>query len=351
MAGGLRWGVRALGALGAALVGAAAGAGAAPAKEFVGQYVHSLPGPIANMRVADALLMIMCTMAALFGGGILFMVTNLLKDLNVQPALDKKRKEGVEFPLAEVVQLNHNTKLLRFRLGRHNQPLGLPTGQHLKILAEDADGEEVARRAYTPTSGQDVVGHFDLVIKVYPNGAMTQHMDKMKVGDKLKFRGPQGHFKYERNMKRSIGMVAGGTGITPMVSARAAAPRDAGSGGPALTPPQYQVAKAILEDPEDATKLSLIFANVTEEDILIRDLLEALAERHPKRFKVYYVLNEPPKGWKGGSGFVTAAMMKEHFEPPGDDVLLLRCGPPPMNKAMKAAKAGLGYSDAMQFEF
>ena len=237
MAGGLRGGVRALGALGAALVGAAAGAGAAPAKEFVGQYVHSLPGPIANMRVADALLMIMCTLAALFGGGILFMVTNLLKDLNVQPALDKKRKEWVEFPLAEVVQLNHNTKLLRFRLGRHNQPLGLPTGQHLKILAEDADGEEVARRAYTPTSGQDVVGHFDLVIKVYPNGAMTQHMDKMKVGDKLKFRGPQGHFKYERNMKRSIGMVAGGTGITPMVSALAAAPRDSGSGGPALTPP------------------------------------------------------------------------------------------------------------------
>lgn len=59
-------------------------------------------------------------------------------------------------------------------------------------------------------------------------------------------------------------MIAGGTGITPM----------------------YQVAHAILKDPRDRTDISLIFGNISEEDILIPEELDALAKAHPKRFKV-----------------------------------------------------------------
>ncbi len=59
-------------------------------------------------------------------------------------------------------------------------------------------------------------------------------------------------------------MLAGGTGVTPM----------------------YQVAVAILKDPKDTTLLSLIFANVSEDDILIRQQLDALVQAYPTRFKV-----------------------------------------------------------------
>lgn len=59
-------------------------------------------------------------------------------------------------------------------------------------------------------------------------------------------------------------MLAGGTGVTPM----------------------YQVAQAILKDAQDTTQLVLIFGNLTEEDILLREELEAMADAHPQRFKV-----------------------------------------------------------------
>lgn len=77
---------------------------------------------------------------------------------------------------------------------------------------------------------------------------MSQHMDKLSIGEMVKFRGPLGRFSYAPNMKRFIGMIAGGTGITPM----------------------FQVIKAILENPRDRTKISLIFGNITEDDILLQ---------------------------------------------------------------------------------
>ena len=52
-----------------------------------------------------------------------------------------------------------------------------------------------------------------------------------------------------------------------------------------------QIIKAALKDPEDKTQLSLIFANVNEEDILLRQELNSLVKQHASRFKVYFVLN------------------------------------------------------------
>eukprot|EP00966_Prymnesium_polylepis_P277539 6412448-Prymnesium_polylepis.1 len=43
---------------------------------------------------------------------------------------------------------------------------------------------------------------------------------------------------------------------------------------------------AILKDPKDPTKVSLLYANQTEDDILVRDMLDALAAKHPTRMKV-----------------------------------------------------------------
>ena len=48
---------------------------------------------------------------------------------------------------------------------------------------------------------------------------------------------------------------------------------------------------AILKNPEDKTKVSLIFANVNEEDILLKSELDALSSTNKDRFKLYYVLN------------------------------------------------------------
>ncbi len=126
------------------------------------------------------------------------------------------------------------------------------------------------------------------------------------------------------------GMLAGGSGITPM----------------------YQVAMAILKDPSDKTRISLVYGNLTVDDIMLKTELDELAAQHPQQFSVFYVLNTPPAQWSGGSGFITRAMIEAHVPPPADDVLVLRCGPGPMNDAMKEHLNAIGYDEAtQQFQF
>lgn len=109
--------------------------------------------------------------------------------------------------------------------------------------------------------------------------------------------------KYSPGLARSIGMIAGGTGITPCL----------------------QIIRAACKDPKDNTEINLIYANVDEKDILLKKELDDLAKKHDK-FKVHYFLNNPPEGWKGGSGFVSKEAIQEKLPAPADDIKILMCG-------------------------
>ena len=93
--------------------------------------------------------------------------------------------------------------------------LGLPIGQHISVQAE-INGKQVMR-SYTPTSSDDDKGHFDLVVKTYAQGNISLFLDKLQLGQNVRIRGPKGQFKYDENLTHHIGMIAGGTGITPML--------------------------------------------------------------------------------------------------------------------------------------
>ena len=201
------------------------------------------------------------------------------------------------FPLTEKTILSHNTAIYRFGLPSANSILGLPIGQHISLAATldvtDPKTNTVSRkevvRSYTPISSDVTPGHFDLLIKSYPTGNISRHLATLKVGDNMSVKGPKGAMVYTPNMVRRFGMIAGGTGITPML----------------------QIIRAIVRGRAkgDKTEVDLIFANVNEEDILLREDLDALAKEDPG-FRVYYVLNNAADSWQGGVGFVTPDMMR-----------------------------------------
>ncbi|KAJ4838442.1 NADH-cytochrome b5 reductase [Turnera subulata] len=233
-----------------------------------------------------------------------------------------------QFKLVKRNQLSHNVAKFTFALPTPTSVLGLPIGQHISCKGKDSQGEEVIK-PYTPCTLDSDVGRFELVIKMYPQGRMSHHFREMRVGDYLAVKGPKGRFRYQVGQVRAFGMLAGGSGITPM----------------------FQVARAILENPKDNTKVYLIYANVTFEDILLKEELDTLTSKYSVQFKVYYVLNQPPEVWDGGVGFVSKEMIQENCPAPASDVQILRCGPPPMNKAMAAHLEALGYTPEMQFQF
>uniref|UniRef100_A0A672QEW1 cytochrome-b5 reductase n=1 Tax=Sinocyclocheilus grahami TaxID=75366 RepID=A0A672QEW1_SINGR len=199
-----------------------------------------------------------------------------LQDPNVKYSLPLIEKE---------VRQNLNvkslmTKKIQFGLPSSSHVLGLPIG-HYVYLSAKVNGNLVIR-AYTPVSSDEDKGYIDLVVKVYyknthPNypdgGKMSQYLNDMKIGDTIDFRSPNGLPVYNGNGQfairpdkksepkvrkfRHVGMIAGGTGITPML----------------------QLIKSITADHADNTKCSLIFANQVShiyDEILIKRINKKL---------------------------------------------------------------------------
>ncbi|BDA51006.1 NADH-cytochrome b5 reductase 2 [Coccomyxa sp. Obi] len=229
--------------------------------------------------------------------------------------------EWRSFKVVSKEPVTRNTSRLRFATPDPNQTSGLFVASCLltraPIGAKKEDGtQKFVIRPYTPTSPPDAKGHFDLVVKGYPEGKMSKHIVNLNVGDTLECKGPISKLPYKPNMKKKIGMIAGGTGITPML----------------------QVASEVLRNPEDKTEVSLVFGNVTEDDILLKKEIDGMAR--DKRFKVYYVVDKPSSFfWRGGKGYITADIVKAQLPAPSDDNMILVCGPPPLMKAISGDKA------------
>uniref|UniRef100_A0A8C5LE68 NADH-cytochrome b5 reductase n=1 Tax=Jaculus jaculus TaxID=51337 RepID=A0A8C5LE68_JACJA len=255
--------------------------------------------------------------------------------------------------LIEKEHINHNTRRFRFGLPSLDHTLGLPIGNYVHLLATIND--ELVVRAYTPVSRDDDQGFVDLIIKIYfknvhpkypEGGKMTQYLENMNTGDTVLCRGPAGRLFYlepgklaikaypssksEEKLVCHLGMIAGGTGITPML----------------------QLIRHIIKNPNDRTMMSLLFANQTEEDILLRKELEEIARTHVDQFNLWYTLDRPPIGWKYSSGFITADMIKEHLPPPEKSTLILVCGPPALiQSAAHPNLELLGYTKDMIFTY
>ncbi|XP_057453373.1 NADH--cytochrome b5 reductase 1-like [Lotus japonicus] len=268
----------------------------------------------------------------LLGGAVALVAVGLTAALiyyrmkNPKGSLDPQNFK--EFKLVKKTQLSPNAARFRFALPTPSSILGLPVGKHIRARGRDSQGEEVMR-SYTPITLDSDRGYFDLVVKMYPNGKMSHHFRQMKEGDSLAVKGPKGRFGYKPGQVRAFGMIAGGSGITPM----------------------FQLIRAILENPKDKTKVYLIYANVTVDDILLKEELDNFANIYPYRFQLYHVLNKPPTEWNGGVGFISKEMIDSHCPAPSPDIQILRCGPPPMNKAIANHLNTLGYTSTMQFEF
>uniref|UniRef100_A0A7N8Y2I6 NADH-cytochrome b5 reductase n=1 Tax=Mastacembelus armatus TaxID=205130 RepID=A0A7N8Y2I6_9TELE len=249
--------------------------------------------------------------------------------------------------------ISHDTRRFRFALPSPDHVLGLPVGQHIYLSAK-VNGTLVVR-PYTPVSSDDDKGYVDLVVKIYfkdvnpkfpEGGKMSQYLESLRINDVIDFRGPSGLLVYKgkgvfaiqpdkkspavTKTAKHVGMIAGGTGITPML----------------------QLISAVMKDPQDQTVCHLLFANQMEKDILLRPELEEIQVNNPDRFKLWFTLDRAPQDWEYSQGFISEDMVREHLPPPSDDTLILMCGPPPMIQfACNPNLDKVGHSDSRRFTF
>lgn len=84
------------------------------------------------------------------------------------------------------------------------------------------DPEQHPVHKYTPISDSLYDGHIEFVIKYYQNGALTPYLFTLREGDEMEMLIPptaeQGNrLEYPFAAKTKLAMIAGGTGITPMI--------------------------------------------------------------------------------------------------------------------------------------
>ncbi|KAL9539821.1 hypothetical protein MBANPS3_010044 [Mucor bainieri] len=207
--------------------------------------------------------------------------------------------------------------------------LSLPTGLHLFIkLPEDMNDRsakpKMVMRAYTPSKVDTKTIEF--VIKIYfpfnstPGGKLTSSLDQIRLGETVDFKGPIGEIQYLGDGEfdihnklyhdiNQIGMVAGGTGITPM----------------------WQLMQAALRDSVKRPFMSLIYcARSVDEIIFYKELKQLECDQ----LRVRLVLSEVPEdgSWTGGVGRFTMGELQRYLFPFADSTsrLTFLCGPDPM---------------------
>ena len=147
-------------------------------------------------------------------------------------------------------------------------------------------------------------------------GDFTSAIYKVPVGKRVYLDGPYGAFTIGNPADMHV-LIAGGVGITPMMSMI-----------------------RTLADRNDTRPAILLYGSRDWESITFREELEALKAR--LGLKVVHVLPDPPAGWTGEKGYIDAEMFKRHLPQPYADHEYFICGP---NVMMDAIEKALGEMD------
>ena len=206
-------------------------------------------------------------------------------------------------------------------------PLAFVPGQFLTLEVTTDAGR--FRRAYSlSTSPAD--GAAAITVKRVARGRVSGFInEKLREGDVVHVLGPSGSFTVQPSPRaaREIVLVAGGSGITPIMS----------------------IARSVLSD-EPRSRVTLVYGNRRQADVIFREPLDVLAREHTGRFTLDHVLEEPPDGWSGGRGRLDRPTFEARLEALGmtrpSGIEWYVCGPDPMRAAVREALLDRGVDRA-----
>jgi NAD(P)H-flavin reductase len=220
--------------------------------------------------------------------------------------------------------------VLRFNLPGALQSSGLMLGQYVAIRGE-WDGQELMGY-YSPITLPDDQGVIGILARS-DKGTLKEWISALRPGDAVDMKGCGG-LKIERVPSlhqlridnfpvTKIAMIAGGTGVAPMI----------------------QIIRAALKKPyvDFMQKLTLIYAAEESTDLTYRPVMDHYEKESFGRFSCAYVLNTPPPGWSGGVGFVDKDVLQTFVPPPSNDLLIAICGPPAMQRAVTMTLLDMGH--------
>jgi ferredoxin-NADP reductase len=212
--------------------------------------------------------------------------------------------------VTEIISRTYN--VTSFRFPRPSE-LNYKAGQFLFITLKA--GEKELSKHFSFSSSPTEKTHIEFTKKL-SDSDFSAALRGLKKGDWARIDAPYGNFTFEGEHKK-IGLLGGGIGITPFRG----------------------ICKYCTDMCLD-TKVTLLYGNRTENDIVFRKELEAMQTLN-KNLKVVFTLNEADSEWKSATGFITADMIKKEI-PDFKETVFYTCGPPAMVQVMEKLVEQLG---------
>jgi len=232
------------------------------------------------------------------------MVSSLVYLRLIKPALQRRQR----YRVAEVKEERGDNLTLAL------EPVGHPglrfaPGQFawLKLGATPYTIEE---HPFSFSSSAEEEGRVRFGIKAL--GDFTRSLKHVPAGTDAYLDGPHGAFSIDLVPAAGYVLIAGGIGITPMLSFI-----------------------KTMADREDVRPVLLIYADKRWETLAYREEIDALTER--ANLKVVHVLEDPPEDWDGETGFVTAEVLARVLPKEKITREFFVCGPPIMMDVVQQA--------------
>jgi ferredoxin-NADP reductase len=226
----------------------------------------------------------------------------------------------LSWTLGEVAELVDETPRVRTLVLDVPDWPGHRAGQHVDVRLTAEDGYQ-AQRSYSIASAPEHP-RVSITVELLTDGEVSSYLvGEVRTGDQLELRGPiGGYFVWEAHMGGPLLLVAGGSGIVPLMSML-----------------RHRKASGA------STGARLVYSSRSWEDVIYRDELERLTERENGPQVFHTLTRSQPTSWTGYARRVDGAMLSETAWPASSAPTAFVCGPTPFVESVADALVLLGY--------
>ncbi len=226
----------------------------------------------------------------------------------------------LEWQLAQVREMVAETYRVKSLVLQVPNLLGHLPGQHLDIRLTGDDGYQAQRSYSIASPPEDEL--LTLTVERVTDGEVSPYLvDNLRAGDQLELRGPiGGHFVWTVAARGPLWLLAGGSGIVPLMAML-----------------RHRARRKL-----HASAL-LLYSSRSLEDVIYRQELDMMVRGDPNLRVVNTLTRKQPEEWKGRRGRIDKALLAEVGFPPQLKSNIFVCGSSPFVEDVSGFLVELGH--------
>jgi ferredoxin-NADP reductase len=229
----------------------------------------------------------------------------------------------LRWQLGEVTDLVQETPRVASLVLKMPDWQGHLPGQHVDVRVTAEDGYQ-AERSYSIASAPED-SRLAITVERLDDGEVSPYLvGEVRAGDKVELRGPiGGYFVWKGGDERPLLLVAGGSGIAPLMAMI-----------------RHRAAMG------SKTPTRLLYSSRSLEDVIYKAELDRLASAGDGLSVAHTLTRKQPEGWAGYSRRIDTAMLAEVAWPKAQAPIVYVCGPTPLVESVASLLVDMGYDPA-----